>query len=384
MRERVDGDGRTRRPDVETECNGGFNEAQRPRPSRGSHLMATIHDVAQRAGVSAGTVSNVLNRPSYVSADTRQRVLDAIDELGFVPNESSRQFRAGRGRTIGMVVADLGNPFFVDVVLGAEAMARESGAALMVCNSAEDAVREEHNLDLLVQQRVHGVLITPVDEENPRLGALLERGVPVVLLDRVSPTRNCCSVTTNDVYGGQLAGKHLVEQGHQRIAFVGDPSGNRQMHDRYEGFLEAVGPDRSEVILASNWRVDVGRAAGKELAERPPGERPTAVFCANDLLAIGVLQELTHHQIAVPDDVAIVGYDDLVWAGAAAVPLSSVRQPREQLGRAASRLVMAEIAEGGRHQHEHVTFQPELIVRDSSDVIVPSTSSGNRRPAALT
>jgi len=335
--------------------------------------MATIHDVAQRANVSAGTVSNVLNRPSYVNADTRQRVLDAIEELGFVPNESSRQFRPGRGRTIGMVVADLGNPFFVDVALGAEAMAREAGIALIVCNSAEDPVREEHNLDLLVQQRVQGVLITPVDEQNPRLDALLERGVPVVLLDRVSPTRNCCSATTNDVYGGQLAGEHLVERGHEQIAFVGDPSGVRQMSDRYEGFLKAVGHDRAEVILASNWRVDVGRAAGKELAERPADRRPTAVFCANDLLAIGVLQELTHHKIAVPEDIAIVGYDDLVWAGAAAVPLSSVRQPREQLGRAASRLVMAEIDEGGRHQHEHVTFQPELIVRDSSDVTVAPT-----------
>jgi LacI family transcriptional regulator len=175
---------------------------------------------------------------------------------------------------------------------------------------------------------------------------------------------------TNDLYGGQLAGKHLVEQGHRRIAYVGDPSGVRQMKDRYEGFLDAVGPDRSEVILASNWRLDVGRAAGKELAERPADERPTAVFCANDLLAIGVLQELTQHKIAVPEDVAIVGYDDLVWAGAAAVPLTSVRQPREQLGRAASRLVIAEIDEGGRHQHEHVTYQPELIVRASSDFLV--------------
>lgn len=331
--------------------------------------MATIHDVAQRAGVSAGTVSNVLNRPSYVNVTTRQRVLDAIEELGFVPNEASRQFRPGRGRTIGMVVADLGNPFFVDVALGAEAMARESGAAFIVCNSAEDPVREEHNLDLLVQQRVQGVLVTPVDEQNERLGALFERGVPVVLLDRVSATRNCCSVVTNDVYGGQLAGKHLVEQGHERIAFVGDPLGLRQMQDRYEGFLEAVGPDRVEVILASNWRLDVGRAAGKDLAERPADERPTAVFCVNDLLAIGLLQELTHHKIAVPEDVAIVGYDDLVWAGAAAVPLTSVRQPREQLGRAASRLVMAEIDEGGQHQHEHVTFQPELIVRASSDFL---------------
>jgi LacI family transcriptional regulator len=268
------------------------------------------------------------------------------------------------------VVADLGNPFFVDVALGAEAMARESGAAFMVCNSAEDAVREEHNLDLLVQQRVQGVVITPVDEQNPRLGALLERGVPVVLLDRVSATRNCCSVVTNDVHGGQLAGQHLLERGHRRIAYVGDPAGNRQMRDRYEGFLDAVGPDRSEIIFAGNWRVDVGRAAGRELAERAPGDRPTAVFCANDLLAIGVLQELTHHKIAVPDDIAIVGYDDLVWADAAAVPLTSVRQPREQLGRAASRLVMAEIDEGVRHQHEHVTFQPELAVRDSSNVTV--------------
>ncbi len=337
--------------------------------------MATIHDVARRAGVSAGTVSNVLNRPSYVSADTRQRVLDAIEELGFTPNESSRQFPPGRGRTIGMVVADLGNPFFVDVALGAEAMAREAGAALVVCNSAEDASREEHNLDLLVQQRVQGVLITPVDEQNPRLGALLERGVPVVFLDRVSPTRNCCSVGTNDVYGGLLAGRHLVEKGHERIAFVGDPSGVRQMSDRYEGFLESVGPGRSEVIIASNWRLDVGREAGKELAGRPAEERPTAVFCANDLLAIGLLQELTHHRIAVPDDVAIVGYDDLVWAGAAAVPLTSVRQPREQLGRAATRLVIAEIEQGRRHQHEHVTFQPELVVRASSDFTVRSARS---------
>jgi LacI family transcriptional regulator len=330
--------------------------------------MATIHDVARQAGVSAGTVSNVLNRPSYVNAETRQRVLAAIEDLGFVPNESSRQFRAGRARALGMVVVDLGNPFFVDVALGAEAMARESGAALVVCNSAEDAVREEQNLDLLVQQRVQGVLITPVDERNPRLGALRERGVPVVFIDRVAPTQACCSVVTNDVYGGHLAGQHLVQQGHARIGFVGDPSGMRQMADRYQGFLEAVGPDRSEVFLASNWQLDVGRSVGRQLAERPADERPTAVFCANDLLAIGVLQELTRHRIAVPEDIAIVGYDDLVWAGAAAVPLSSVRQPREQLGRTATRLVMAEIDEGRRHQHEHVTFQPDLVIRESSDV----------------
>jgi LacI family transcriptional regulator len=376
-------DGRPTRSVCPEECEDCFNETSGSFQHVGCRLMATIRDVALRAGVSAGTVSNVLNRPSYVSAETRQRVLDAIDELGFVPNESSRQFRPGRVRTIGMVVVDLGNPFFVDVALGAEAMARESGAAFLVCNSAEDPVLEERNLDLLVQQRVQGVLITPVDEQNQRLDALLERGVPVVLLDRVSPDRNCCSVVTNDVYGGQLAGRHLVEQGHERIAFVGDPSGLRQMHDRYEGFLQAVGPDRSEVIPASTWRLEMGRSAGRELAERPADERPTAVFCANDLLAMGVLQELTQHRIRVPEDIAIVGYDDLGWAGAAAVPLTSVRQPREQLGRAATRLVMTEIDEGSNHQHQHVTFQPELIVRASSRT-APSPRAREPRRAALT
>jgi LacI family transcriptional regulator len=155
------------------------------------------------------------------------------------------------------------------------------------------------------------------------------------------------------------------------------------MHDRYEGFLQAVGPDRSEVIPASTWRLEMGRSAGRELAERPADERPTAVFCANDLLAMGVLQELTQHRIRVPEDIAIVGYDDLGWAGAAAVPLTSVRQPREQLGRAATRLVMTEIDEGSNHQHQHVTFQPELIVRASSRT-APSPRAREPRRAALT
>jgi LacI family transcriptional regulator len=137
------------------------------------------------------------------------------------------------------------------------------------------------------------------------------------------------------------------------------------MHDRYEGFLQAVGPDRSEVIPASTWRLEMGRSAGRELAERPADERPTAVFCANDLLAMGVLQELTQHRIRVPEDIAIVGYDDLGWAGAAAVPLTSVRQPRQELGRAAAELVLAEASDPG-HEHQQVLFTPELVARAST------------------
>jgi LacI family transcriptional regulator len=280
--------------------------------------------------------------------------------------------RAGSSRTIAIVVLDVTNPFFTDIVRGAESVAEASGAVLVVCNSGEDPGRERRHLEILEEQRVRGVLITPVDDApDSRLAQLAARGTPVVLVDREAGLPERCSVAVDDVLGGRLAGQHLLDQGHTRIAYVGGPFAIRQVADRHAGIAAALaGTAELLVVPTASLSVAAGRQAAAELAES--ADRPTAVFCANDLLAIGVLQELTHHKIAVPNEIAIVGYDDLVWAGAAAVPLSSVRQPRDQLGRAASRLVMAEIDEGARHQHEHVTFQPELIVRDSSDVTIAS------------
>ena len=342
---------------------------------RASRLMATIHDVAQRAGVSAGTVSNVLNRPSYVSADTRQRVLDAIERARLRAERVVPAVPAGRGRTIGMVVADLGNPFFVDVALGAEAMAREAGAGLVVCNSAEDAVREEHNLDLLVQQRVQGVLITPVDERREpaagraararRAGGPPRPGLP--------HCRNCCSCTTNDVYGGQLAGEHLVERGHERsprrrpVRRPADRATGRAGFPRSGGRRDRAVEGRLREL---NCGLDVGRAAGKELAERP--RRPAA---DRRLLRERPAGHRGPAGADAPQDRRSRGHRDrrlrrpgLGRGGRGAAVVGA--PAAEQLGRAASRLVMAEIDEGGRHQHEHVTFQPELIVRDSSDITV--------------
>jgi LacI family transcriptional regulator len=333
--------------------------------------MATttgIKEVARRAGVSIGTVSNVLNRPELVASSTRQRVLDAISELGYVRNDSARQLRAGQSRQIALVVLDVTNPFFTDVVRGAEAAAEEHGVMVVVCNSGEDAAREHRHLDLLEEQRVRGVLITPVDESpGSRLEELIQRGTPVVLVDRGSGRHSRCSVAVDDLLGGRLAGEHLVEQGHRRIAFVGGPTTIAQVHDRHAGVAAAVeGHAELTVVGTPNLTVASGRAAATEIASLPAAERPTAVFCANDLLALGVLQEMTQRGIHVPQDIAIVGYDDIEFAAAAAVPLSSVRQPREQLGRTAAALLLEEIEDDGRHEHRHVVFQPELIVRESS------------------
>lgn len=320
-----------------------------------------IKEVARRAGVSIGTVSNVLNRPELVASSTRQRVLDAITELGYVRNDSARQLRAGHSRQIALVVLDVTNPFFTDVVRGAEAAAEEHGVMVVVCNSGEDAGREHRHLDLLEEQRIRGVLITPVDESpNSRLELLIQRGTPVVLVDRGSGRHSRCSVAVDDLLGGQLAGEHLVAQGHQRITFVGGPSTVTQVRDRHDGIASAVaGKAELSVVSTPNLTVAAGRAAAAEIDA-------TAVFCANDLVALGVLQGLTQRGIHVPQDVAIVGYDDIEFAAAAAVPLSSVRQPREQLGRTATALLLEEIEDDGRHEHRHVVFKPELIVRESS------------------
>lgn len=334
--------------------------------------MATIKDVAQLAGVSSGTVSNVLNRPSYVHADTRAKVLAAIRELEFVPRQGSRQFRPGRVRTLGLAIANLDNPFFVDVALGAEARCMELGVGVVICNSGYDPVHEMHNLDLLVQSRVQGIIISPVDENSARLEMLKDRGVPMVLVDRVGDDRECWSVVVDDVRGGQLALRRVAETGHTSIAFLGHPGTSPKVRSRLTGVEAALKdwPRASlELIEAENWTIEAGAAAGRDIVSRAPGTRPTAIICANDMLALGLQVELLRGGVRIPEDIAIVGYDDLVWASFASVPLTTVRQPRQELGRTAVDMVMELLVRPGERRlprSNHVVLQPELVVRDSA------------------
>ena len=343
------------------------------------NAAVSVKDVAARAGVSLGTVSNVLNRPERVSPATRERVEAAIRELGFVRNESARQLRAGSSRTVAYLVLDASNPFFTDVARGVEEVARDEGWAVFLCNSDDDPAREADYVDLLLEQRVRGVLVTPVDRTAKGLPLLRGRGIPVVLVDRsVGP--GWCSVSVDDVEGGYLAATHLVETGHERIGFVGGPAGVPQVEDRLAGTRKALddaGLDPASLteLRTAALNVTEGRRAGQRLAGLPAARRPTAAFCANDLLALGLLQELTRQGLDVPGDVAIVGYDDIEFAAAAAVPLSSVRQPRELLGRTAAELLAEEAAdEDGTHEHRHAVFQPELVARRSSERRSPRRS----------
>jgi LacI family transcriptional regulator len=331
---------------------------------------AGVIDVAERAGVSIGTVSNVLNHPERVAPATRDRVLRAIAELGFVRNEAARQLRAGRSRTVGLVVLDVGNPFFTDLAAGAETTAGRHSLSVVLCNSGDDAGREEHHLGVLEEQRAFGILITPVVRKTPAIDAIRRRGTPVVLVDHGSSTGQC-SVSVNDRVGGEFAVAHLIAQGHRRIAFVGGPLSIKQVTERLAGARNALRtaglrPDALTVLAAPALNVAAGRQVGDQIAALPAGERPTAVFCANDLLALGVLQTMLRRNLDVPGDLAIVGYDDIEFAGAAAVPLTSVRQPSTQLGQAAIELLVDEATAPDAHQHRQVVFEPELVIREST------------------
>jgi LacI family transcriptional regulator len=341
----------------------------------------SIRDVAAHAGVSVGTVSNVLNRPDIVAQPTRNRVHAAIKALGFVRNESARQLRAGRSRMIGLVVLDVANPFFTDVARGVEDEASMSGLSVILCNSDDQLPKETRYLELLEEHRVQGILITPVAGADERLAQLQRRGTPVILVDSRSPSGGQCSVAVDDVLGGDVALSHLLANGHERLAFVGGPLSLRQVADRRDGAIRAlqrVGGTAGDLqmIETAALNVSAGQRAGAAIADLPAGRQPTAAFCANDLIALGLLQEMTRRRIRVPEDVAIVGYDDIEFAAAAAVPLSSVRQPRQQLGRTAAQLLLEEARGLDGHRHRQVIFQPELEVRRSSQALPGQSRPG--------
>jgi LacI family transcriptional regulator len=276
-----------------------------------ANTPVSIREVAALAGVSLGTVSNVLNHPEVVAERTRARVQAAIKELGFIRNESARQLRAGRSRTIGLVVLDVANPFFTDVARGVEDAASEAGLAVILCNTDDQKAKESRYLEVLEEHRVQGILITPVAGADARLARVQRRGTPVVLVDSRSPTRGQCSVSVDDVLGGDLAVSHLLDTGHTRITFVGGPLSTRQVTDRRDGAiraLERAGRSAGDLVIVETPALNVaaGQWAGAAIAALPAESRPTAVFCANDLLALGVLHEMTLHRIVVHEGIAIV------------------------------------------------------------------------------
>jgi LacI family transcriptional regulator len=333
-------------------------------------MSVSIRDVAKRAGVSLGTVSNVLNEPSKVASKTATKVQRAIDELGFIRNDAARQLRAGKSRSIGLIVLDVRNPFFADVARGAEDKAHGSAMSVLLASSDETKDREQQLVSLFEEQRVVGLLVSPVSSDFEGLRRVKDRGTPIVLVDRQSKDGDFCSVSVDDVAGGRMAVEHLMSQGRGRLMFAGGPLGIEQIADRLEGAQAAaskVNQTSLEIFQTEALTVTEGIKVGEAILSRDIEDRPNAIFAANDLLAIGIMQVLLGSaNISIPDDICIVGYDDITFASTAMVPLSSIRQPSMRIGSQAIEMLLQEASSPNSVLERNVVFQPELVIREST------------------
>lgn len=333
-------------------------------------VTVSVKEVAVEAGVSVGTVSNVLNRPHVVSDRTVAKVTAAIEKLGFVRNDAARQLRAGHSRSFGLIVLDTRNPFFMDVTQGAQHRALENGYTVLTGTSDNSLSTEQQILDLFEEQRVAGVLISPLHEDMAKLWRLRESGTPVVLVDRGSGDRSFSSVSVDDVEGGRLAAAHLIKLGRRRIAYVGGPDSIEQVRHRLEGAREVIAGTQDAVLdylPTAKLTVIEGRTAGERIAAMDPDARPDAVFAANDLLAMGLLQAFVMSgKIRVPEDIALVGYDNIDFAESAIVPITTIAQPASEIGRTAVDVLLREAEAGKDAVREQFIFAPKLVVRAST------------------
>ncbi|WP_150239668.1 LacI family DNA-binding transcriptional regulator [Nocardiopsis quinghaiensis] len=345
--------------------------------SRSTHRVVGITEVARHAGVSPGTVSNVLNRPERVAEATRLRVESAIAELDYVRNSSGSSLRSGRSASVGLLVLDVTNPFFTEVARGVEDEAAESGLAVVLLNSAEAHERQQRNVRLLAEQRAAGAVVMPVDDDLSDLLWLNRQGTSWVALDRGDVAEDVgCSVSVDNHAGGMAAGRHLIGLGHERVTFLTGPFAIEQVRRRHEGLraaFEEAGMDPGTAVRVVEQPLlnpAQGERAVDTILAGGPRQRPQAVFCANDQLALGVMKGLGQRGLRVPDDMSVVGYDNVDIADLVHPGLTTVAQPKYELGRAAMRLLDSELNEAD-HVHERVLFTPELVVRGSTAVYRP-------------
>lgn len=321
---------------------------------------ATIRDVAEHAGVSVGTVSNFVSAKKPISPATRARIEAAIRELGWIPNAAVRVLRGGRSPVIGYLIPDSGNPFFIEVAKGIEDIAIAGGGLVVTCNTAGESQREDHFAKSLSEMRVAGAVVTEMSASDQHLERLAASGATVVLLGASQHPR-LNTIFCDDERGGYLAALHLIGRGVRSLAFIGGPGGVPQLRRREGGIARAL---ESAPSIAYR-RLDThGTSLSTRLAAAStllqPGRAPDGIICGNDQIALAVLSAAASRGIRVPDDLAVVGYDDTEAASLASIPLTTVRQPSYEMGRLAATLIL------DRAEGSHTVFEPELVVRRST------------------
>jgi LacI family transcriptional regulator len=327
----------------------------------------TISDVAKEAGVSIMTVSRVINNKGEISDTTRQHVLKVIERLDYRPSSIARSLATKRTGTLGLVVPDIANPFFSDLALGAEDKAYAEGYNIFLCNTKEDSQREVATLESLAEKRVDGLIICGSRLVDDVLRTALEHHPVVVLVNRQLPDYDTGLVCVDDLAGGRMATEHLLQSGHRAIGFLAGPPisySGRQRAVGYRAAIDAAGlPYNAAWVRHCSSGVVSGREVGTALLTDHP--ELTALFCYNDLVAVGVLQACADLGHRVPDDVAIVGFDDIFLAALVTPPLTTCHTPRYKLGVQVMDMLLDRI-KGCTSDCKEIVVQPKLIVRASA------------------
>lgn len=331
--------------------------------------MATLQEVAERARVSIATVSRVLNKSDKVVPETRAAVEQALLDLGYRPSRVARRLRmnSGRAHLVGLIIPDIQNPFYAEIARGVEDAAYANEYALILCNSDENVEKERFYLDVMRDESVDGLVLPPFDETDRAVVDMVNSGMPVVCVDRSLARLKTDLVEVDNYQGALEAVHHLIEKGHTSIGLIEGRSQVSTSRERRRGYLDALAAHgltaRKDCMRAGDFKQESGRVLANELLDlrRPP----TALFVCNNLMTVGALAAIHHRGLAVPRDVAVVGFDDLPWAEALDPPPTVVRQPAYEVGRQAMELLLKRIMDPGRPPVT-LRLRPELVIRRST------------------
>jgi len=330
--------------------------------------VATIKDVARLADVSTATVSHVINDTRYVSDELRARVLDAMEVLNYRPNVLAQGLRRGETHTIGLVVPDNANPFFAEVARVVEDVGFDRGYSVILCNTGDDLERERAYIDVLIAKQVDGIIFIAAGDHHKHLAELTDANVPLVLADRDVAQSGVDVVLVDNELGGHRATEHLLDLGHRRIGCIAGPSEATPSADRVKGYARALReagvPVQQSLIEPGDFRYEGGEEAAARLLSLD--SLPSAVFACNDLMAIGALRAIRRAGLRVPEDISVVGFDDIVLASAVSPALTTVAQPVEQLAKISTELLLSRIEGESPSDLARIVLDTELVVRNSS------------------
>jgi LacI family transcriptional regulator len=343
----------------------------------------TINDVANACKVAPSTVSNALAGKAYVKPATRRRILEAVERLGYRASTIARARRTQRSFSVGVVLADITNPTFPEIVRGIEDALRESGCTLLLCNTDGRVERQAQYMRALEDRHVDGLILVSQHLDSPAIEPLLAAAPPMVLVHRRHRRRNFDYVGLDNARGVELALEHLIALGHRRIAFIRGPQESTAVEERYAAFASFAAPGRIDddacLVVQADYTRAGGDAAGETLLALP--RPPTAILASNDVAALGVMEAAARRRIKVPRDVSDVGFDDIFVSGLNSIALTTVRQPMIEIGAAAARLLLQRITDGKRkYRAKHMVFAPELVVRGTTALPASRDGSAARRP----